>query len=167
MARELPSLERFPSPYFFEDLELQTGDAVGCFVLLHYVGQVGIIGGIIVHKRTSHLMKGCVGELDEEYSLSSRSINGHPAFRISLRYIDQLGIIAQCDGVYKRLLMLFAFDVVAHRPFVLQAVCQSLILVVGDKGEVVIFDTRYLFGYHVDISVEACHCQRHVSRVVV
>lgn len=38
LARELPSSERSPSPYFFVDLELQTGDAVECFVLLHYVG---------------------------------------------------------------------------------------------------------------------------------
>ena len=35
-------------------------------------------------------MKGRVGELDEEYSLSSSRIYGHPAFRISLRYEDQL-----------------------------------------------------------------------------
>jgi hypothetical protein len=112
-------------------------------------------------------MKGCVGKLDEENCLPGRSIDGHPAFRVSLRNVDQLGIIAQCDGVYKRLLMLFTIDVIGHRPFVLQAVIQSLILVVGDKSEVIIFDPWYLFGYHIDISVETRHCQRHVSRVVV
>ena len=59
-------------------------------------------------------MKGRVGELDEENSLSGSRIYGHPAFRISLRYIDQLGIITQCDGVDKRLLMLFTIYVIAH-----------------------------------------------------
>ena len=112
-------------------------------------------------------MKGRVGELDEENSLSGSRIYGHPAFRISLRYIDQLGIITQCDGVDKRLLMLFTIYVIAHWPFSLQAVSQSLILVVWDKCEVIIFDPWYFFGHHIHISVETCHRQRHVSRIVV
>ena len=112
-------------------------------------------------------MKGSVGELDEEYSLPGRGIYGHPSFRVSLGNVDQLGVITQCDGIYKRLLMLFAVDVVAHRPFVLQAVCQRLILVVGHKCEVIIFGPWHLFRYHVDISVETCYRQRHVSRIVV
>ena len=112
-------------------------------------------------------MKGRLGELDVEYSLSSRGVYGHPPFSVSLRDVDQLGVITQSDGVYKRLLMLFTIDVIAHRPFVLQAVCQSLVLVVGDKSEIVIFDPWCLFRDHVDISVETCHRQRHVSRIVV
>jgi hypothetical protein len=112
-------------------------------------------------------MKGRVGELDEEYSLPGRGIYGHPAFRISLRYINQLGIIAQCDGVDKRLLMFFAIDVIAHRPFSMQAVSQSLVLVAGDKSEIVIFDPWHLFRDHLDISVVTCHRQSHVSRIVV
>jgi hypothetical protein len=112
-------------------------------------------------------MKRCVCELDEEYSLSSRGIYGHPLFSVSLRYVDQLGVVTKCDSVYKRLLMLFVVDVIAHRPFVLQTVGQSLILIVGDKSEVIISYPWCLFGYHIDISVETCHYQRHVSRIVV